>query len=91
MEKSEETLKEEIEEFISERLNASYTKIISNDKYQDLANRRSSLLYKIEHIINDETLADQYKKAELDMYDMQLQEAYKTGFLDSTKIFVKGI
>lgn len=76
------TLKENINDFIEERINESYTNLNKQGKYKKI---KDSYYNAFENIINklkDEELWEEYEKQEIDMYDMQIQEAYKTGFTD---------
>lgn len=80
---NENTLLNDIRDFVEERLNESYTRIVQSKDYKKIANEYSKLMTQIEKIVSNVELTDRYKKVELDMYEMQLEQAYKTGFLDS--------
>lgn len=84
--KNVKKLKENLQDFIEERLNESYSNIAGNKNYKEIASKNSSLMDNILKKVNDIKLIDEYKKSELDMYEMQLQQAYITGFKDSVII-----
>ena len=86
-----DTLKENVQDFITERLNQSYTRIVENKSYYKIANQNSILFAEIENTIENTDITEKYKETEFDMYTMQLEEAYKTGFRDSAKIFLNKI
>lgn len=85
---STNNLKENVQDFITERLNQSYTQIVGNKTYSKIADKYFKLFEKIENVIQDTSITDKYKEAQFDMYTMQLEEAYKTGFKDSAKVFL---
>ena len=82
------TLTDNVNEFIQERINESYSKIMYRPEYRKVSEESSRLWKEIEDKINNEKLTDIYKSAQMDMYWIQLEEAYKTGFIDSIKIFL---
>ena len=83
-----DTLKENVQDFITERLNQSYTQIANNKSYSKIADEHCKLFAEIENTIQNTDIIEQYKEAQYDMYTMQLEEAYKTGFKDSAKVFL---
>ena len=69
---STNTLKENLQDFITERLNQSYAQIVGNKSYSKIADQNFKL----------------FTETQFDMYTMQLEEAYKIGFRDSAKVFL---
>lgn len=84
-------LKENLQDFIEERLNESYTNIAHTKEYKEVSNRNTKLIENITDKAKDNKLIEEYKKTEYDMYEMQLQQAYLTGFRDSTMIHHKNV
>lgn len=84
-------LKENLQDFIEERLNESYTNIVHTKEYKEISNKNTKLIENITDKAKDNKLIEEYKKTEYDMYEMQLQQAYLTGFRDSTMIHHKNI
>lgn len=84
-------LKENLQNFIEERLNESYTNIVNTREYREISNENANLIKKIMNKAKDNKLIEEYKKTEYDMYERQLQQAYLTGFRDSNIIFNKQI
>lgn len=82
------TLTDNVNEFIQERINESYSKIMYRPEYRKVSEESSRLWKEIEDKINNEKLTDIYKSTQMDMYWIQLEEAYKIGFIDSLKIFL---
>lgn len=80
-------LKENLQDFIEERLNESYTNIVHTKEYKEISNKNTKLIESITDKAKDNKLIEEYKKTEYDMYEMQLQQAYLTGFKDSNIIF----
>lgn len=78
----------DINEFIEERLQESYKKILHKDKYKEILKNYYNLFHKVEAIVNNAKITDDYKEAEIDAYTIQLKEAYKIGFYDSAAIFI---
>ena len=81
-------LKVNVNDFIEERIQASYEKVLSTEKYKKLAKRYYELFPKIECIVNNAELTEEYKEAETEIYMLQIEEAYKTEFKDSINIFL---
>lgn len=77
-----------INDFIDERLEESRSKISDTKEYQEILTNSYNLFDKIEAIVNNTTLTDDYKSTESELSSMQLQEAYKIGFKDSITIFL---
>lgn len=84
-------LKENLQDFIEERLNESYANIVHTKEYKEISNKNSKLIESITNKAKDNKLIGEYKKTEYDMYEMQLRQAYLTGFRDSTMIHHKNI
>ncbi len=85
--KNSTNLKENLQDFIEERLNESYTNIAYTKEYKAISNKNANIMEKITDKIKDNKLIEEYKKIEYDMYEMQLKQAYLTGFKDSNMIF----
>ncbi len=85
--KNNTNLKENLQDFIEERLNESYTNIAYTKEYKAISNKNSNIMEKMTDKIKDNKLIEEYKKTEYDMYEMQLQQAYLIGFKDSNIIF----
>ena len=83
----ESKLQANITNFIEERIQESYSKLVHTKEYKNLLENYYDLFGKIEKLLNNEILTEQYKEAEYDIYMFQLEEAYKTGFKDSNIIF----
>ena len=86
MEKS--TLEDNINEFLQERINESYTKISHNPEYKELVQKKSKIFNDIINRIKDEKLMLNYEEVQIDIYWKQLEQAYIRGFIDSLKIFL---
>ncbi len=84
--KNSTNLKENLQDFIEERLNESYTNIAYTKEYKAISNKNANIMEKITDKIKDNKLIEEYKKTEYDMYEMQLQQAYLTGIRDSNII-----
>ncbi len=85
--KNSTNLNEDLQDFIEERLNESYTNLIHSKEYKEISSKNTSLIESIADKTKDTDLIEEYKKTEYDMYEMQLQQAYLTGFKDSNIIF----
>ena len=85
---STNTLKENLQDFITERLNQSYAQIVGNKSYSKIADQNFKLFTEIENAIQNTDITEKYKETQFDMYTMQLEEAYKIGFRDSAKVFL---
>lgn len=84
--KSNSNLKEDLQNFIDERLNESYTNIAQTKEYKEILNKNTNIMEQIKSKTKINELIEAYKKTEYDMYDMQLKQAYLTGFKDSNII-----
>lgn len=80
-------LKENLQDFIEERLNENYTNIVHTKEYKEISNKNTKLIESITDKAKDNKLIEEYKKTEYDMYELQLIQAYLTGFKDSNIIF----
>lgn len=89
--KNNSNLKENLQDFIDERLNESYSNIAQTKEYKELSNKNTNLMEQISNKTKSNELIEAYKKTEYDMYDMQLKQAYLTGFKDSNIILNKTI
>ncbi len=81
------TLLDNINEFIEERLNESYTKTIHTKEYKETRDKCYAIFSNIKNIINNKKLMSYYEEILIDMCTMQLEQAYKTGFKDSLILF----
>lgn len=89
--KNNSNLKENLQDFIDERLNESYTNIAQTKEYKEISNKNTNIMEQIKSKAKSNELIEAYKKTEYDMYDMQLKQAYLTGFKDSNIILNKTI
>lgn len=89
--KNNSNLKENLQDFIEERLNESYTNIAQTKEYKEISNKNTNIMEQIGNTIKSSELIEAYKKTEYDMYDIQLKQAYLTGFKDSNIILNKTI
>lgn len=89
--KNNSNLKENLQNFIDERLNESYTNIAQTKEYKEISNKNTNIMEQISNKAKSIELIEAYKKTEYDMYDMQLKQAYLTGFKDSNIILNKAI
>ncbi len=80
-------LKENLQDFIEERLNESYANIEHSKEYKEISNRNAILMESIKNKTKNDDLIEEYQKTEYDLYTIQLQQAYLTGFKDSNIIF----
>lgn len=81
-------LQEHINCFIDERLEESRDKISNSHKYKKILNDSYNLFDKIEAVVDNATLTDNYKELESELSFILLKEAYKIGFKDSMQIFL---
>lgn len=87
----ENLLKENIYNFIDERLNESYNNLIKNKEYRQIEQNYSKSFKEIGNCIKNNEIIEKYEKNRNEMYDIQSQEAYKTGFMDAIMIFFNNI
>ncbi len=86
--KNNSNLKENLQDFIEERLNESYTNILHTQEYKEMSNKYLETLKNLKEALNQNTeILQKYEEAEADLYYMQLKQAYLTGFKDSNIIF----
>lgn len=81
-------LKANIDNFIEERIQESYENLSNIKEYNKTLKNYYDLFNKIEMLVKNNELTEKYKEAEYDVYMLQLEEAYKIGFKDSTLIFM---
>ncbi len=84
--KNNTNLKENLQDFIEERLQESYENLVHTKEYKEILNKNTKLMESITDKANDNELIERYKKTEYDLYTVQLQQAYLTGFRDSNII-----
>lgn len=84
--KNNENLKKNIIQFIDERIEEIYKNLANDMEYRKISKQYFDYYDKIEMLINNENLTDNYKTIELDIHRIELQKAYKTGFKDSFMI-----
>lgn len=89
--KKNDTLKENLYDFIEERLNQCYSDLRKNSEYKKLQEENNKIYDKIIEKVKDEKLIEEYEKAKIHMQEMEINEAYKTGFKDSTILLSKAI
>jgi len=77
-----------IDEFIEERIQESYKNVINNQRYKKLLINYNDLFNKVKINVVNKKIIDDYRISEIDFYMVQLKEAYRLGFYDSTKIFI---
>lgn len=82
-------LETNVKSFIEKRLQASYTDVSSKREYKKVFNQYFVLLKNIQsELSNKKDLLEQYETKEAEVYEMQLKQAYKTGFKDCMEIFI---
>lgn len=79
-------LKELLIDFIEERLQVSYERLLKQSNNKKIINKHLELFDKLSASIQDNTLLENYREAEIDAYELQIIEAYKMGFKDSINI-----
>ncbi len=89
--KDNTNLKENLQDFIEERLQESYENLVHTKEYKEILNKNTKLMESITDMTNDNELIEKYKKTEYDLYTIQLQQAYLIGFKDSNIIFNNSI
>ena len=82
-------LKELLIDFIEERLQVSYERLLKQSNNKKIINKHLELFDKLSASIQDNTLLENYREAEIDAYELQIIEAYKMGFKDSISILNK--
>lgn len=82
-------LKELLIDFIEERLQVSYERLLKQSNNKKVINKHLELFDKLSASIQDNTLLENYREAEIDAYELQIIEAYKMGFKDSISILNK--
>lgn len=82
-------LKELLIDFIEERLQVSYERLLKQINNKKVINKHLELFDKLSASIQDNTLLENYREAEIDAYELQIIEAYKMGFKDSISILNK--
>lgn len=90
--KNNSNLKENLQDFIEERLNESYTNIAQTKEYKEISNNHFEVFATLKDELKNYTnLLEKYEELEADLYYMQLKQAYLTGFKDSNIILNKTI
>lgn len=75
--------------FLEERLQSSYEEVTSKKEYKKIFKQYFMLFKKLQDgLANREDLLEQYETKEAKVYEMQLKQAYKTGFKDCMEIFI---
>ncbi len=86
--KNSTNLKENLQDFIEERLNESYTNIAHTKEYKEISSKHFEAFKKLkDELKNNTAVLEKYEEAEADLYYMQLKQAYLTGVKDSNIIF----
>ncbi len=75
-------LLEDVEDFIEERLNQSYSDLKNNKEYVKLEKDYDDIFKKLTENIEEKKIVEAYEKIKIDMYEMQLKQAYRSGFKD---------
>ena len=75
-------LLEDVEDFIEERLNQSYSDLKNNKEYVKLEIDYDDIFKKLTENIEEKKIVEAYEKIKIDMYEMQLKQAYRSGFKD---------
>lgn len=83
-------LKDNICDFIEERLHESYSRLNKNIEYKSVYEKHINVLEDLESKLSNNTelldLLDNFCTAEIDLHALELEDAYKIGFLDSISI-----
>lgn len=84
-----DTLQSTTDNFVEERLQASYKEVTRKKEYKRIFKQYFMLFKKLQDALaNKEDLLEQYETQEAEVYEMQLKQAYKTGFKDCMEIFI---
>ena len=78
-------LQEDVKDFISERLNKSHKNLKKDKEYSEREKECISLIERLNKNFNEE-LFELYRDKSNNIQYMELQQAYLTGFKDSTII-----
>lgn len=82
-------LETNVKDFLEERLQSSYEEVTSKREYKRVFKQYFMLFQKLQDGLADkEDLLEQYETKEAEVYEMQLKQAYKTGFKDCMEIFI---
>ena len=89
-------LKENICDFIQERLHESYARLNKDIEYKAMYENHIKILEDLEKKLSNNVelsnLLDSFCTAEIDLHALELEDAYKIGFLDSISILTdKGV
>lgn len=88
--KDNTTFKNNVYDFIDERLNESWTKLNKDKEYKEKQYKYRKSLEELEEKLSDNIiLVEDHTENEVELYTMQLHEAYKTGFRDSVQILME--
>lgn len=80
-------LKEDVKDFVTERLNKSYEKLMNNNEYKDKEKQCNKLIHEINQNFTTD-LFQKFREENNQLQHIELQHAYIKGFTDSTIIFV---
>lgn len=84
-----DTLQSNTDNFVEERLQSSYEEVTGKKEYKRIFKQYFMLFKKLQdELTNKEDLLEQYETTEAEVYEMQLKQAYKTGFKDCMEIFI---
>lgn len=84
-----DTLQSTTDNFVEERLQLSYEEVTGKREYKRIFKQYFMLFKKLQdELSNKEDLLEQYETKEAEVYEMQLKQAYKTGFKDCIEIFI---
>lgn len=90
--KSQTNLQENLQYFIEERLNESYTNLVHTKEYEKVYHNYFNIFKTLKNELkNNINLLENYEELKSVLYYMQLKQAYLTGFKDSNIILNKTI
>lgn len=82
-------LETNVNNFVEERLQSSYEEVTSKKEYKNIFKQYFMLFKRLQDVLtNRGDLLEQYETKEAEVYEMQLKQAYKTGFKDCMEIFI---
>ncbi len=92
MQNKKNNLFENLQCFIEERLDESYTNLIHTKEYEKINQDYFKVFNKLKRVLkNDISLLENYEELKSILYYMQLKQAYLKGFQDSNIILNKTI
>lgn len=88
--KNSTNLQENLQDFIEERMQESYSIVTNKKNYQEQFNKYKLLEKEFINKLKDENMIENYhdfRNIRMDLNAQELQEAYLLGFRDSTIIY----